>query len=238
MRFVPDPSRLLKPYQDIQLQGPAYTNVDVIPIFPQRIVSSAPYPVEQYDPSAFGDRIQPYTQQQERIYPAPHTPTEQYSPIPDTPEWRTAEYNSQIDRIFVSHAIENLFGENMADGRMEDVASTGDWLDINTDSQMTEQEFAIIMTDTPGDSTADDIPEIDQVYDSSPDAPVDIPAVEMSPAVGSSLDDILDDTVDDANLEYILGETMDDSVPEDEMPEMDPDMEPIQYPVEVSHCML
>lgn len=238
MAFVPDPSSLVKLSQGVQLRGSAYAGIGVIPLFPQQKASSAVYLTEQYNPASSVDRIQHYDRQQEANYPISHTPVEEHSQIPDMTEWQVVEYDPEVDRIFVSQIMADLFGDNAADNGIEDMVSAEDWLDTPADNQVAESEHIGIVLDDLSDSTADDLSEIYQIDDSAPDELSDAPSAEGSSVMAGSLDDVLADTVDDANLEYILNEIVDHSGMDVDIREMDTDMDPLQDPAEVSPYML
>lgn len=240
--LIRDSNGTLRIPQGIPPRGPAYSSVDVIPIFPQKRVPAAAYSIEQYAASTHRGEPQIYQQRHEVSYPVIQTPIAQASSPAEIPEWHIKEYDPDVDRTLIEHSLAALFGDKAMNNGTADIVSTDDWVDPATDSTKLEPELDGILDNALDDSTADHINEMDLTSDSLLDTVLDDASVEELSEYGQSLDDILNNATDDdialEDIADILGEPMEYDMPHEEMPEEDPDMDSMEDPMEISPYMV
>ena len=208
------------------LRGPAYPRCEPMVIRrPPSISSATSYAHEVYGENTlanFGGDAR-YTQQYgtgESIF---HTPVPEHLPPPNIPlESHIKEYNEQVDRVFIDMALDDLFGNEVMDNRLETMDSIDNWIEPVADNASLESSVVGVVDSISNDSTAVVIPETELSNALSLDdmlgSPSDTYAIEHT-------DHAPEDWVDASSLEAILGEKMGDPMTDDIL-----DAEPIEEP--------
>ena len=213
------------------LRGPAYPRCEPMVIIRSPSMPRATlYAHELYGENTLADfgGDTRYAQHYGTEEPIFHTPVPEHLPQPNMPpESNIKEYNEQVNRVFIDMALDDLFGNEVMDNRLETMDSIDNWVDPVADNAYLESSVVGVEDGISNDSTAVVIPETELSNALSLDdmlgSPSDTYAIEHT-------DHAPEDWVDASSLEAILGEKMGDPMTDDILDAEPAQEEPEQMP--------
>ena len=213
------------------LRGSAYPRCEPLVIIrPPSMPRATLYAHELYGENTvadFGGDAR-YNQQYGTGEPIFHTPVPEHLPQPNIPpESHIKDYNEQVNIILLDLVLDDLFGNEVMDDRLEALDSIDNWVDPVANNASLESSVVGVVDIISNDSAAVVIPETELSNTLSLDdmlgSPSDTYAIEHT-------DHAPEDWVDASSLEGILGEKMGDPMADDILDAEPEEEEPEQMP--------